>query len=184
MLTREHLPFFLNNKQLKDVGVEVGVLKGDFSNHLLNAWHGKKLYSIDAWRHIDGFIDVTNGGPDMHIQTLAQTFKNLYVHGDRSCIIRELSVEASKLFQDGSLDFVFLDAAHDYANIKKDLEAWYPKVKSGGIFCGHDYVDSAPTASNNSEFGVKTAVDEFAALKGHKVNVTSEAEYPTWWFEL
>jgi len=184
MINRQYLPFFLNKKGLNGIGVEVGVLKGDFSNHILNGWHGEKLYSIDAWRHIDGFIDVTNGGPDMHIQTFTKSFENLYVHGDRSVIIRELSVAASKLFQDDSLDFVFLDAAHDYENIKKDLEAWYPKIKKGGIFCGHDYLDSDPTAANNSEFGVKSAVDEFAKAKGHEVNVTPEPLYPTWWFDL
>jgi hypothetical protein len=181
MTTRQHLPFFLNGKQLVGLGVEVGVLTGEFSNHILSAWHGKKLYSIDAWRHFKGLQDSTNGDPDAHLRTLSATFKSLYLHGERSCIIRELSVEASKLFQDNSLDFVFLDAAHDYVNVKNDLEAWYPKVKKGGIFCGHDYIEGM---YQGTQFGVKSAVDEFAALKGHKVNVTSEAEYPTWWFEL
>lgn len=184
MINREYFPFFLNSKQLDGIGVEVGVLKGDFSNHILMVWKGKKLYSIDAWRHIPNLVDVTNGDPNYHLQTFARTFQNLYQHGDKSVIIRELSVEASKLFQDNSLDFVYLDAAHDYENIKKDLEAWYPKVKKGGIFAGHDYLDSEPTAANASEFGVKTAVDEFGVLKGHKVNVSQETEYPTWWMEL
>ena len=45
---------------------------------------------------------------------------------------------AAKLFQDNSLDFVYIDSAHDYEHTKEDLETWYPKVKKGGLFCGDD----------------------------------------------
>jgi SAM-dependent methyltransferase len=66
--------------------------------------------------------------------------------------IRMTSLEASKLYEDESLDFVFLDASHKYEDVKADMEAWYPKVKPGGIFSGHDY----PTWPE-----VVKAVDEF-----------------------
>jgi hypothetical protein len=49
------------------------------------------------------------------------------------------SLEAVKLYADRSLDFVYIDAAHDYANVKADILAWKPKVKPGGILAGHDY---------------------------------------------
>jgi hypothetical protein len=55
------------------------------------------------------------------------------------------SLEAVKLYDDRSLDFVFIDAAHDYDNVKKDIIAWKPKVKLGGILAGHDYnKDNSP----------------------------------------
>lgn len=66
--------------------------------------------------------------------------------------IRKLSLEASQLYQDRSLDFVFLDAAHDYKNVKEDILSWYPKVKVGGWLAGHDYFCD--------DFGVKEAADE------------------------
>lgn len=53
-------------------------------------------------------------------------------------MIREESVDASALFEDGSLDAVFIDAAHDFESVKADLAAWRPKVKPGGILAGHD----------------------------------------------
>ena len=53
-------------------------------------------------------------------------------------IIRGESAEGAQLYKDKSLDFVFLDAAHQYKNVKADLEAWYPKVKDDGVFAGHD----------------------------------------------
>jgi hypothetical protein len=53
--------------------------------------------------------------------------------------VRMESLKAVSLYEDESLDVVFLDASHTYENIKADLIAWYPKVKKGGIFSGHDY---------------------------------------------
>ena len=56
-------------------------------------------------------------------------------------------------FDDGSIDFLFIDGDHRYEGIKKDLQDWYPKVKHGGVISGHDY--------NEPSCGVKQAVDEY-----------------------
>ena len=48
------------------------------------------------------------------------------------------SVEASKLYENESLDFVFIDACHEYSCVKEDIIAWYPKIKKGGVLAGHD----------------------------------------------
>lgn len=76
--------------------------------------------------------------------------------------IRMSSLDASKLYEDGSLDFVFIDASHKYDDVKADIEAWYPKVKQGGIIAGHDY----PSWSE-----VVLAVDEF--FKNNGLNLYS-----------
>lgn len=65
--------------------------------------------------------------------------------------LRGTSLEGSSSFEDGTLDFVFIDASHDYQSVKDDIEAWYPKVRQGGVISGHDYPDWE---------GVKKAVDE------------------------
>jgi hypothetical protein len=49
------------------------------------------------------------------------------------------SIEAAETYLDNSLDFVFIDAAHDYDSVKQDIISWLPKVKKGGIISGHDY---------------------------------------------
>jgi hypothetical protein len=59
--------------------------------------------------------------------------------GDKISLIISDSVTASKLFCDGSVEWVHLDARHDYASVKADIEAWLPKIKSGGWLSGDDY---------------------------------------------
>jgi hypothetical protein len=49
------------------------------------------------------------------------------------------SLTAARRFPDRSIDWVHLDARHDYENLKADIEAWLPKVKQGGWLSGDDY---------------------------------------------
>ena len=79
------------------------------------------------------------------------------------------SLEAAPLIPDHSLDFAYVDARHDYASVLEDLEAWFPKVKPGGILAGHDYAD---IEFGKNVFGVKSAVDEFFGARGIPVHCT------------
>jgi hypothetical protein len=36
------------------------------------------------------------------------------------------------------LDFVFIDAAHDYNSVAEDIRMWHSKVNPGGFLIGHD----------------------------------------------
>ena len=67
--------------------------------------------------------------------------------------IRSPSLEASKLYLDRSIDFVFIDADHSYESVRADIAAWFPKVKRGGVIAGDDY--------GGAWYGVKRAVDEY-----------------------
>ena len=53
--------------------------------------------------------------------------------------VRLPSVEAAKTYADGSLDLVYIDAAHDYDNVIADITAWLPKVRKGGTLSGYDF---------------------------------------------
>jgi hypothetical protein len=66
------------------------------------------------------------------------------------------SVHASRLFQAESVDFCFIDGDHRYASVMADLQAWWPKIKPGGVLAGHDYRQSAPWL-----LGVTPAVHDF-----------------------
>lgn len=62
------------------------------------------------------------------------------------------SAEAAARMADRTLDFVFIDASHDYESVKIDIMAWRPKLKAAGLLAGDDYVPGWP--------GVVRAVDE------------------------
>jgi cephalosporin hydroxylase len=63
-------------------------------------------------------------------------------YGDAISLIIASSMAASRLFADASIDWVHLDARHDYTNVTADIRAWLPKVKSGGWLSGDDYDES------------------------------------------
>jgi len=177
---REDFPFLLNEMGLTGRGVEVGVLRGDFARHFLQYWKGQKLYCVDAWRHLDGVIDINNPDHNGHLNNLAETFKALYGFQNRATLIRELSNQAAALFGPASLDFVYIDAAHDYEHVKQDLAAWAPTVKPGGILAGHDYLDGTFSVG---VFGVKRAVDEWAGTR--KIFRTlRDGDFPSWMVQL
>lgn len=73
--------------------------------------------------------------------------------------IRSDSTEAANRYADGSLDFVFIDADHEESAVMRDLLAWWPKVKAGGILAGHDY----------HEIGPQNAANKFAADNGLRI---------------
>ena len=57
----------------------------------------------------------------------------------KTVFLRMIGQEALEKVQDNELDFIFIDARHDYCATHDDIKAWWPKVKPGGIFAGHDY---------------------------------------------
>lgn len=119
-----------------NVGVEVGVERGVFSETLCRANPGVKLFCVDAWKAYRGYRDhVDQAKLDGFYQETAERMKAY----PRVTLIRKFSVDAAKDFKDGELDFIYLDGNHNFENITADLAAWSRKVRVGGIIAGHDY---------------------------------------------
>jgi hypothetical protein len=125
--------------------VEVGTWKGTSAAYLIveiiNSGKNIKLDCVDTWQgseeHQAGLSH-----SDQHVidGTLYNHFmENMKPVEGKFTPVRLPSVQAASMYSDASLDFVFLDAAHDYDNIKADIIAWLPKVKKGGWIGGHDY---------------------------------------------
>ena len=53
--------------------------------------------------------------------------------------IKDTSENASTQFQNDSIDFIMIDAGHDYKSVITDIKRWYHKVKPGGFITGDDY---------------------------------------------
>jgi len=86
------------------------------------------------------------------------------------------SLESYKLFEDESIDFLFIDGDHKYETVKKELKFWYPKIKNGGTIGGHDFF-----AEGNQ---VKKAVEEFFIFTGIKRDPFDPIDFgSSWWRE-
>ena len=168
---RDEIPEILNRRGLVGTGAEIGVKLGKYSDLLLSTWNGAKLISIDPWLEAepDEYVDRANVQQDQHQRFFEATRSRLAKHGARSEIWRRTSTEAAGHVADRSLDFVYIDARHDYDSVIEDLAAWFPKLRPGGLIAGHDYVDGD---FPQGVFGVKRAVDEFFAARGLAVHST------------
>jgi predicted O-methyltransferase YrrM len=180
---RDELPRVLNSRGLLGRGVEVGVNDGWFSDWILRGWRGERLYSVDPWRaEIDRNGDYENWSQAQIDAVHEDVVRRLHPHGGRSEILRTTSTDAASGFPDGSLDFVYIDAAHDVDSVREDIAAWYPKVRPGGIISGHDYHDGP---LHGTVYGVKTAVRELCEREGLEASATlRDAPERTWFVRV
>ncbi len=174
---RNQLSLLLNKLGLEGIGAEIGVEKGLYSEVLLGYSKLKKLYLIDPWKHFEGYNDPCNVNDGLQQQKFEETQKRLSKFIGRFEIVRMVSNDAVKLFADNSLDFVYIDANHSYKNVLSDINAWFPKVKKGGIIGGHDFMDDNTTTG---VYGVRRAVNEYFKNWKGEIYITPE-EYPTWY---
>lgn len=157
---RGRIPALLNARGLTGWGVEIGAFTGDYSDVLLSGSLLSKLFTVDPWHESEIGLS-ENNTPREHFNFCID---KLWKHYPRSVVIRQRSVDAAQMFADRSLDFVYIDANHDYAHVAEDIAAWWPKMNPGGIFAGHDYNEISPD--------LRRAVDEFVCRHGLALHVT------------
>lgn len=152
--------------------VEIGVASGCFTKQILASCPNmQSLHIIDLWEfQPKGYNDPCNLPQATQDERYEQILKD-FSNEPKVHIIREWSHKAASQFADNSIDFLYLDANHSYTATKIDLNVWYPKIKAGGVFAGHDYVNG-----DGDGHGVKKAVDEFALEHNLYINKT-ENEY-------
>ena len=181
---RDDFALLLNRRRLLGCGVEVGVKRGEFSEKLLRAWRGRHLISVDPWAEApaDEYADLDNVSQATHDAFHGETLARLTAFGERSSVWRMTGGEAAARIPHHCLDFVYLDARHDYASVKEDLGQWFDKVRPGGIVAGHDYLDGQFV---DGDFGVRSAVDEFFSARGVPVRATfADAPWHSWFVTL
>ena len=125
--------------------VEVGVYRGGFSHHALQFWSGK-YWMVDAWDHRnDSSTDKNNLDPKWHHSNYAAAQRATLRHRSRVTMVPSLSVDAAGKFPEGYFDWLFLDALHTREAVLQDLEAWWPRLRAGGLCSGDDYGDAVDT---------------------------------------
>lgn len=142
-------------------GAEIGVERGRNSENILNELNIEKLYLIDIWVNYEGIYIVWS---EMNYNQVLRKFKN----DKRVEMIKDFSEVAVNNIEDNSLDFVYIDANHNFEYVYQDINLWFPKVKEGGVIGGHDVCIS----------GVLQAVKEFCSKK----NIKFQTEIPDWYF--
>ena len=119
------------------VGCELGVCRGGNLRHMLASLPNVKMsYAVDPWLAYQDWVgwqdqDLVDGWKKTAYEVLAPV-------SDRICFIEKSSTEAAKDIPDASLDYIFIDGDHSYAAVLQDCHTYWPKIKPGGIFAGHD----------------------------------------------
>jgi Methyltransferase domain len=181
LANRTSLPGLLDRRGLLGCAVEVGVKAGAFSERLLEGWHGRHLISVDPWSaaHGEDYDNLDNVPQATHDGFHAEAVARLRRFGARSSVWRMTGTEAAARIPHHCLDFVYLDARHDRTSVAKDLAEWYPKLRPGGVFAGHDYIDGTFV---NGDFGVRSAVDGFFGPLGVPVRSTfMDGPWDSWY---
>lgn len=148
-------------KLCRDLGVrrgaEVGVWKGAYSEEFCRAIPGLAWMCVDPW---EPYADYREKKNDATLIASAYEEARNRLAPYRCSFMRASSLEAAAQIEDGSLDVVFIDGNHEAEFVRQDIEAWTPKLRSGGIVSGHDY--RVPPESKPF-IQVKAAVDQYVS---------------------
>lgn len=156
-------------------GAEVGVHEGDTADALLRELPELTLWLVDPWKPYRGDDSLAGRDAAFFARTRSRALWWTEHARDRRYVLEEPSPAAADRFADAGLDFAFLDANHRYESIRADLRAWWPKVRPGGLLCGHDY---GVYGDATGAWGIRRAVDEWAAATDRPVRVGADG---VWW---
>lgn len=154
---RNNLPEWLHELNFK-IGVEIGVAAGKYGAVLASANPQMKFYGVDPWQPYEEGIDYLS---QETFEKLFAQFQEVIAPYSNYEAIKELSMDAAKKFDDGSLDFVYIDADHSEPYITEDITEWYKKLKVGGILSGHDYIRPGNRGRKNFTCDVIDAIHRF-----------------------
>ncbi len=161
---------FAKTSKDNDTIVEIGSWFGKSTKYLSDklSEYNKNVNLIS----IDTFKGTQN--EELHKQIVGDNsiYQDFYYNVDNPnlTIIKNSSHEASKLFTNGSIDFLMIDGDHSYEGVKKDINDYFYKIKPGGIISGDDY---------KAFEGVKLAVNEF--FEGVEIKTSNDLH---WYYKM
>ena len=160
-LYSEMVNHFTDNSHFVEIGSWKGRSASYMAVEIFNSRKNIKFDCVDTWCGSVEHLDPNSFYFHQELITdkdwlYYQLLQNTRPVCDIITPIRMTSLDAVSLYENRSLDFIFIDASHEYEDVKKDIIGWYPKLKLGGIIAGHDYT---------SYDGVKQAVDEILINK-------------------
>ena|SRR3990167_7065866 len=138
-------------------GAEIGVESGRYAELICQQNTQVKLYGIDPYLKYEEYHEYPNqeymeGIYDHMYDTMAGYAKNGQFE-----LIRKKSQDALADFEDGSLDFVYIDGNHEGDYPYQDIKGWAKKVRKNGIVAGHDFV-----RVKSLDFSIKDALKKYS----------------------
>lgn len=125
-----------NNCTFAEIGCWTGKAVSFMMVELINQNKNPTIICVDTWEGFPEHID----HPEIINKSLIHDFyENTKPIRKNIIPMCGKSINMAKLIADNSLDGIFIDADHGYEESKSDILSWLPKVKNGGIICGHDY---------------------------------------------
>jgi predicted O-methyltransferase YrrM len=119
--------------------IEVGCKEGRTTGHVLKTVPEARAVAIDPWMvQTAASADAETYDKWNFAQIEAEFWTNVGDAKDRCQMIRKTSAEAADIIV-GPFDLVFIDARHDYDSVLEDIHLWWPKIRLGGMICGHDF---------------------------------------------
>jgi predicted O-methyltransferase YrrM len=150
-------------------GCEVGVYVGRYSKVLLDSIPNLNLYCVDCWAAVGS----RNDRRQKKYYKVARTKLREYRNAGKAHLIRKWSMDAVRDFDDESLDFVYIDANHEFDYVIEDIIEWSRKVRPDGIVSGHDFF-------KNRTMGVVEAVRIYTKMHKIKPWFVLDDESDTW----
>lgn len=147
--------------------VEIGSWMGKSTEAYVQASFDTKkdfeIHCVDVWNDFEINHKASSGAFKVFMSNSDRWIEKMGI----TVLPKRMSSQvAYKEFDDRSIDFLFIDGAHDYDSVWADLNNWYDKVKLGGICSGHDY-------RKKMKEGVIAAVNDFFGKGNYTVNKNS-----------
>lgn len=93
----------------------------------------ERVHAVDTFRSSgDGQQQLEEISTLRDFKTNTEGYSNIVIHV-------KTSEEASREFDNESLDVIFIDGNHEYFDVMTDIEYWWTKIKPGGVMVFHDY---------------------------------------------
>jgi hypothetical protein len=135
------------------VGAEIGVgTAQNFCTYLQNCPRISKMYGVDSYQPYFDYLKIEYDGEPAYfvdekqidfIKVTAMHNIKFSGHADKVIFFNEDTNSAVNKIINNELDFIFIDTYLTNDQVRSDLIQWYPKVKKGGVFAGHDWSSDA-----------------------------------------
>lgn len=175
---RNFLPLFVSRDRPKviEIGVEFGGYTDAYYDHITSL--GGHIWLLDLWQTEgnDEYFSARKG----QVEKGYEEIKKKYGDKNNVTLIKGNAFEKHKDFEEEYFDWIYIDCDHTYKGISKNIEVWFPKLKTGGIFSGHDY-DPDPNNEFFDHMEINRAVNKSFGKRGF--GLTGETHYKSWFLE-